>query len=127
MKFQPDFISVQSISGYGTGWISVGQDKVTSSVVLTSKGQRFGWDCARFEDLDLAHFEQLSALGTELVLFGSGSRLRFPRPEWLRPLIDKGIGLETMDTPAACRTYNILAGEGRQVAVALLIEPDSNS
>jgi uncharacterized protein len=75
----------------------------------------------------LAHFEQLSALGTELVLFGSGSRLRFPRPEWLRPLINKGIGLETMDTPAACRTYNILAGEGRQVAVALLIEPDSNT
>jgi uncharacterized protein len=126
MKFQPDFISVQSISGYGNGWISLGQDKITQSLVITANGQRFAWNCACFEDLGPAHFAQLAALGTELVLFGSGSRLRFPRPEWLRPLIEKGIGLETMDTPAACRTYNILAGEGRQVAVALLIEPDSN-
>ena len=123
MKFQPDFISVQSISGYGAGWISVGQEKIASSVVLGSQGQRFAWDCNRFEGLGPAHFAQLAALGTELVLFGSGSRLRFPRPEWLRPLIEQGIGLETMDTPAACRTYNILAGEGRRVAVALLIEP----
>jgi uncharacterized protein len=123
MKFQPDFISVQSISGYGAGWISVGQEKISSSVVLGSQGQRFAWDCDRFDALGPAHFAQLAALGTELVLFGSGSRLRFPQPQWLQPLIEQGIGLETMDTPAACRTYNILAGEGRRVAVALLIEP----
>ena len=126
MKFQPDFISVQSISGYGAGWVSVGQEKIASSIVLGSQGERFAWDCDRFESLGPAHFAQLAALGTELVLFGSGSRLRFPRPEWLRPLIDQGIGLETMDTPAACRTYNILAGEGRRVAVALLIEPGAS-
>ena len=53
---------------------------------------------------------------------GSGERIRFPRPAWLRPLAERGIGLETMDTAAACRTYNILAQEGRQVAVALLLE-----
>lgn len=126
MKFQPDFISVQSISGYGAGWVSVGQEKIASSIVLGSQGERFAWDCDRFEGLGPAHFAQLAALGTELVLFGSGSRLRFPRPEWLRPLIERGIGLETMDTPAACRTYNILAGEGRRVAVALLIEPGAS-
>jgi uncharacterized protein len=127
MKFQPDFINVQSISGYGASWISVGQEKIFSSIVLGSQGERFAWDCDRFDALSPAHFAQLAALGTELVLFGSGSRLRFPRPEWLRPLIDRGIGLETMDTPAACRTYNILAGEGRRVAVALLIEPDADN
>ena len=57
------------------------------------------------------------------MLFGSGERQRFPSPELLKPLIAQGIGLETMDTKAACRTYNILVAEGRQVACGILIEP----
>ena len=65
----------------------------------------------------------MAALEPELVLFGSGSTLRFPRPEWLRPLVERRIGLETMDTPAACRTYNLLVAEGRSVVAALLVEP----
>jgi uncharacterized protein len=59
-----------------------------------------------------------------LVIFGSGAQLRFPRPLWLAPLIQMGIGVETMDTPAACRTYNVLASEGRRV-VAALLPPDA--
>jgi len=59
------------------------------------------------------------------VIFGSGSRIRFPQPAWLAPLIERRIGLETMDTQAACRTYNILSGEGRKVVAALLIEVPS--
>jgi uncharacterized protein len=55
-------------------------------------------------------------------IFGSGLRLRFPQAAWLQGLIERRIGIETMDTQAACRTYNILAGEGRNVAAALLIE-----
>ena len=58
MKFQPDFISVQSISGYGAGWVSVGQEKIASSIVLGSQGERFAWDCDRFESLGPAHFAQ---------------------------------------------------------------------
>jgi len=65
----------------------------------------------------------LVGLRPELVLFGSGTRLRFPPPAFLRSLMAQRIGMETMDTLAACRTYNILAGEGRHVLVALLIEP----
>jgi uncharacterized protein len=61
-------------------------------------------------------------LDADLVIFGSGNRLRFPRPEWLKALVEKRMGVETMDTAAACRTYNILAGEGRNVIVALLLE-----
>ena len=76
----------------------------------------------RFEDLTPAHFEQLATLGAELVIFGSGSRIRFPHPSWLQHLMARRTGLETMDTPAACRTYNILAGEGRHVLAALLLE-----
>lgn len=125
MKMQPDFIGTQSISGYGPGWIGIGIEKINTSVVIGSRGERFHWACQRFEDLSPDHFAQLAALNTELIIFGSGNRLRFPQANWLKPLIDKQIGIETMDTQAACRTYNILAGEGRCVAVALLLEPPS--
>ena len=122
MKLQPDLINAQSISGYGPGWIGVGSEKISHSVVIGSRGERYNWACERFEDLTSQHFAQLAAMNTELIIFGSGKRLRFPQPAWIKPLIDNQIGLETMDTQAACRTYNILAGEGRKVAVALLLE-----
>lgn len=122
MKLQPDKSTVQTISGYGPGWIAVDAEKISTSLVLGSRGERQAWDCSRFEQLTPAHFAPLAALRPELVLFGSGSRLRFPRPEWLQALVECGIGLETMDTAAACRTYNILAAEGRHVVVALLLE-----
>lgn len=125
MKIHPDIISVPFISSYGKGWVQVADQQLTRSVVLTSDGRRFEWSCARFEDLTAAHFEQVAQLKTELVIFGSGERLRFPSAALTRALIECQIGIETMDTQAACRTYNILAGEGRHVAVALLIEsPD---
>ncbi len=122
MKLHPDIISVQSISGYGPGWIGLGNEKISHSVVIGSRGERFDWACARFDDLTTEHFAQLAALNTELIIFGSGERLRFPKGSWIKPLIDKQTGIDTMDTQAACRTYNILAGEGRRVAVALLLE-----
>ena len=70
-----------------------------------------------------AHFASLVETNPELVVFGSGNALRFPRQAWIRSLIEARIGVETMDTGAACRTYNILAGEGRRVVAALLVEP----
>jgi uncharacterized protein len=94
-------------------------------VVIGSQGERFAWDCACFEDLTAAHFEKLANLGAELVIFGSGTRIRFPQAAWIRPLIMQQTGVETMDTQAACRTYNILAGEGRRVVVALLMESEA--
>ena len=125
MKLQPDKFDVQSISGYGPGWVRVDGEQITRSVVISSGGQRFDWSCARFEDLTAGHFTQLAELAPELVIFGSGERIRFPQPQWLQALMAKRIGLETMDTQAACRTYNILAGEGRSVVLALLLGGDS--
>lgn len=122
MKIQPDIGNVHSVSAYGADWISIGKQKISSSVVLGSRGERLDWACNRFEDLQASHFAQLAELNAELVIFGSGQRLRFPQPGWLQPLIEKQIGLETMDTPAACRTFNVLASEGRHVIAALLIE-----
>jgi uncharacterized protein len=122
MKLQPDKSDVQTINGYGPGWVAVNGEKITHSVVIGSRGQRIDWGCSRFEELAEAHFARLAGLEAELVIFGSGSRIRFPQASWLRPLIERRIGLETMDSAAACRTYNILASEGRSVVVALLVE-----
>ncbi len=121
MKFHPDVIHVPFIKSYGPGWVEVGNERLSTSFVMSSTGERFEWHCARFEDLTQAHFEQLAQLRPELVIFGSGNRLRFPAPGLATALIQLQIGLETMDTQAACRTYNVLAGEGRRVAVALLM------
>ena len=122
MKFQPEKSERQAINAYGPGWVSVDGEKVYSSVVIGSKGQRFAWECARFDDLSAAHFDRLAELAPELVIFGSGDRIKFPKAPWLAGLYARRIGLETMDTQAACRTYNILAGEGRDVMLAILIE-----
>ena len=122
MKLQPDQSDVQSISGYGPGWVGVNGEKITRSVIITSGGARLDWAVDRFEDLGADHFAQLALVEAEVVIFGSGARIRFPDAAWLRPLIARRIGVETMDTAAACRTYNILAQEGRSVAVALLLE-----
>ena len=122
MKFQPDRSDAQTITAYGPGWISIGADRVNASVIIGARGQRIAWPCRRFEDLAPEHFAQLAELGAEVVLFGSGVRNRFPPAAWLQPLMARRIGLETMSTDAACRTYNFLAHEGRDVIAALLLE-----
>ena len=128
MKLQPDRLDVQSILAYGPGWVGLGSngvaEKIDYNIVIGSRGEKFAWNCTRFEQLTAEHFALLASLKPELVIFGSGPRLRFPPPSYLRGLMAQRIGLETMDTLAACRTYNILAGEGRHVIAAMLIEPE---
>ena len=121
MKLQPDKSDAQIISGHGDQWVSVGSERITHSVLIGSRGQRVAWQAENFEQLSARHFEMLVEQGAEIVIFGSGSRLRFPPPMWLAPLMRQRMGLETMDTAAACRTYNILAAEGRNVLAALLL------
>ncbi len=125
MKLQPDRSTVQTITGHGPGWVSVDGERIEHSVIVGSEGQRIAWPVTDPAALDASHFALLADLDVEVVIFGSGSRIRFPRPAWIAPLAAKRIGLETMDTAAACRTYNILAQEGRRVAAALLLEPVS--
>jgi uncharacterized protein len=122
MKLHPDQPDVLSITGYGPGWIGLNNEKITRSVVISSRGHRQDWACNSYQDLSAAHFEQLAELDAELILFGSGQRQRFPQPAWLAGLAQRRVGLETMDTAAACRTFNILAGEGRHVVAALILE-----
>jgi uncharacterized protein len=122
MKLQPDRSLAPTITGHGPGWVAVGGERITHSVIIGSAGQRIAWPVSTYETLDASHFALLAELGVEVVLFGSGTRIRFPHPAWIAPLVARRTGLETMDTAAACRTYNILAQEGRSVAAALLLE-----
>ena len=124
MKLHADKLDFQSVTAYGEGWIAINGQRHTHSLVLASSGQPQAWNCARFEDLSPSHFEQLLTLTPEppeLVVFGSGARLRFVKPALLGSLMERRVGMETMDTAAACRTFNVLAAEGRRVMAALLV------
>ena len=125
MKLQPDRSSAPTITGHGRGWVAVNGERIMHSVIIGSDGQRIEWPSRDFDELDAPDFQMLAGLDVEVIIFGSGSRIRFPRPAWLAPLVARRIGVETMDTAAACRTYNILAQEGRSVAAALLLEPEA--
>ena len=125
MKFQADLSNTAAIQAYGDGWVTLNGQVIRSSVLISSSGQQQAWPVDRFEALSAEAFAQTMSLGSEppeLVIFGFGARTRFPKPEWLKPLIQARIGLEAMDLGAACRTFNILSGEGRRVVFAVLIE-----
>ena len=121
MKFQPDPIQSSSVTAYGPGWVTVNGQNFTSNLVISTESAPYLWECARFEDLQISHFERLAELSPELVIFGTGERIRFAHPSLLQCLYARRIGVETMATPAACRTYNFLAGEDRKVVAALLL------
>ena len=112
-----------AISRHGAAGVVVNGIEYRSSCIVPWQGEVLSWPVHRFAELNEGHFAQLAAAAPELVIFGSGARLRFVRPALLRSLIDRRIGIETMDTAAACRTYNVLLSEGRAVLAALLFEP----
>jgi uncharacterized protein len=109
------------IRQYAAGRIVVNQESYTRSLIVQPTRLIADWPPQAFEELALPHLQLLATLEAEVVVLGTGARLRFPHPELLAPLAAAGIGWEVMDTGAACRTYNILMGEGRKVAAALLM------
>jgi uncharacterized protein len=126
MKFQPDTATgVNAISRHEPGRVWVGAAAFSDSVIVPWEGSVLPWSVPDFETLTAEHFERIAVLGPEVVIFGSGRRLRFAHPSLLRPLMERRIGIETMDTAAACRTYNVLVSERRSVVAALLLEGQS--
>ncbi|MFM7705743.1 MAG: Mth938-like domain-containing protein [Rubrivivax sp.] len=124
MKFQPDRSEgVNLVTRQEGGRLWVGASAWARSILVPWQGEVQGWGAASPADLAPAHFEQILALRPELVVFGSGARMRFVPPALYRCLIEARVGVETMDTAAACRTFNVLAGEGRCVVGALLVVP----
>ncbi len=114
----PDF--TYALTGHGRGFVLLNGERVETSLVVCAEAVDRQW-AADFSSLTQDHFRRLLDFQPELVLFGSGQQFRFPAPQVVAPLIEAGIGFETMDTQAACRTYAVLASEGRRVVAALLI------
>jgi uncharacterized protein len=108
------------IRAYETGEIRVGERAIRSNCVITAN-QILDWSPQSVEAMTLADIEPLFELAPEIVILGTGSVQRFPDPSLLGAILSRGIGCEVMTTGAACRTYNVLVGEDRKVAAALLL------
>jgi len=109
------------VTGYGPGYIEINGTRHAGSLILGADSLQ-PWSVAAFESLRPEDFDPVIGLKPEVVLFGTGARYRLPPAGLAARLSRAGIGLEAMDTNAACRTYNILVSDGRRVAGALLQE-----
>lgn len=110
-------------TGYGIDHVLIGGQRHESALLLTAAGVEVApWAGLGFHALTAAHFEWVARRELDILLFGTGNRLRFPHPSLIRPLVQARIGLEVMDIGALCRTYNILATEGRKVGAAVLFD-----
>lgn len=113
--------SLNTFTGYGAGFVTINGVRHESSIIVLPQ-ELIPWDVAGFDALTAESFTGLAAKPLEVVLLGTGDKLRFPHPRLTQALSAARIGLEVMDLQAACRTYNILMAEERKVAAALLFQ-----
>lgn len=122
MKLRLDHdVRLQLFSGYGAGFVAVNNVRYEKCVVVSPEAV-VEWSVGAFERLTVADFEFIERLKPEIVILGTGAAQRFPPPALARALAATGVGVEVMDSRAACRTYNILATEGRRVVAAILTD-----
>ena len=110
-----------AFTGYGEGYVAVNGTRHQQSLVVGADRMITDWPATSIQSLGADHFAAIVEMHPDIVLLGTGARLTFPEPAMLAPLYKAGIGVEVMDTPAACRTFNILVGEGRNVVAALIL------
>ena len=109
-----------SFTGYGDDYVAINGKNHQGNLVLLPRRLIQDWTDATFDSLTQADFDFLAELKMEIMILGTGAKQRFPHPQLLQGLMRAGVGLEVMNTQAACRTYNILVAEGRSVGFALL-------
>lgn len=114
----------QTVTGYDSGSVEINAINYTKSLLVLPESAPVDWPVANFAALNEQHFELIAALKPDVVILGTGNRQRFIHPALTTSLTRHQIGVECMDSKAACRTYNILMTEGRKVALAVIIEPD---
>lgn len=111
------------VRAYAIGQVTVNDEVFTRSLIVTPDRLYRDWPPRNLDELAPEHLQVVLGYQPEIILLGTGERLRFPEPRVTAEMAERSIGLEVMDTGAACRTYNILMAEGRNVAAALLIGP----
>ena len=109
-------------TGYGEGYVAVNATRVTGNVIVSAGRIEPGWTEGGIGTLAAEQVARLLEWKAEIVLLGSGTKFAFPDPAALAPLYGARVGVEVMDTRAACRTYNILLAEGRNVIAALIVD-----
>lgn len=122
MKFsEADTGGGNLIQGYEPGRIRIGDRTYTGGLIVSPARIITGWGPEYPAELVAEHFEVLMELDPQVVIVGTGAQQVFPEPRAYLPVLQRGLGVELMDTGAACRTYNILMSEGRRVAAGLLM------
>ncbi len=105
------------------GAVLVNQLRLTGSLILSPDRLQENWPIGSATELRLPHTEAILAFSPEVVLLGTGDRQIFPHGEFMAGFLGRSIGIEVMNNPAAARTFNVLAGEGRKVVAAFIVEP----
>ncbi|TYQ13609.1 UNVERIFIED_ORG: uncharacterized protein JN05_03007 [Zoogloea ramigera] len=119
---QSDTQKYQTVTGYDQTGVEINAERYNYSLVVLPEMAPRAWDAPTFESLTVEHFDVIGADDPDVVILGTGARQRFIHPRLTAALTLRRIGVECMDSQAACRTYNILMGEGRKVALALIID-----
>lgn len=123
MKIQRDENTGEfTVNSFEPGHIVVNKRSYHNSVILSRDQFITDWVPQSLSELDAEHFAQILALQPEVILLGTGAKIAFPDNSILASIHQAGIGVEIMDTSAACRTFNLLASEDRNVVAALLIK-----
>jgi uncharacterized protein len=110
------------IQGYADGEIRLNEVRYGESLVVAPDTLITEWGPGSLDALRAADLRAVHELDPEVVLLGTGTQQIFPGRELMLGMLEKGIGLEVMDTASACRTYNVLMSEGRRVVAALIID-----
>jgi len=121
LKFTRDPIAVNNVRKIERDSVQVGDDVYTGNIALLASTIIESWPDRPVEELDADYLAPLLEHLPEIVILGSGARHRFAPRELTFALARRGIGLEVMNTPAACRTFNILVSEGRKTAAILYL------
>ena len=122
MKFHLQAPAANVIAALGPGWVRIGATEYRENVVVTPDAIVTGWAPSGFAALTEQDFTALLAHKPEIVLLGTGASQQFPHPRLTTALFAARVGIEVMDTRAACRTFNILVAEGRHAVAAMIIE-----
>ncbi len=109
------------ITGYSESYIEVNKRRHAFSLIVMPQELTLDWNVKSFSDLSEQHLSKIAEFNSEVVLLGVGEKHQFLHPKTYQALATKGIPIECMTTAAACRTYNILMSEGRNVLAALIL------
>jgi uncharacterized protein len=122
MKFTLEGSSnVNVIRSYSPEELRIGEHSIRSSCIVMADALITNWPPVTLDDLEVPHLEPILELRPELVLLGTGATQRFASAAIRSAFATRGIGVESMDLGAACRTFNILVAEERRVAAALFL------